>query len=186
MTRPAICLMMVFLFLCGCVTSVTGSSCSDQLPESLAAILLKPWNDVDLEHLAETWPVDLAWGSRAEGAGPCSGTVTFSYLGRVTANECECCDVFAFSDVLRMDSCAQRLSSITIVRYVKTHSDARVLGDQFLRAGGFGRAMVQGSGARAVRDLAPQLQQIGAVEIQRSGAGWKVRMIVYQVAFDES
>jgi hypothetical protein len=128
------------------------------------------------------WPVPITWGSEASGEQPCSGTATFSYLERVQANDCLCCDTFLFTDVPGRDGCTRRLSSVTLVRDFATRAEAIQLAKRVVAGiGGAGHGLEEPV-TTILTDLPLATTQTANVQILSRGGRWRVRLLVYRTA----
>lgn len=154
--------------------------------EALSGLLERSWDGVHPEDLGDSWPASASWGSRADGNANCSGTMTFSHLGYVVNGECRCCDVFAFSDAARGSSCAQNLSSITLVRYAKSRKQATVTAERFLSVVSPAEPKLSNLTATRIRIVNPAVQESSSVDITQLKEGWVVRMTTYRVSFSET
>jgi hypothetical protein len=154
--------------------------------DALALVQQQSWDSLDPERVGEIWPVSLSWSSRADASTPCAGTDTVSHLGSVADNQCRCCDVLMFSDIQIGGTCSHRLSSVTLVRTVPNHDDARRLGAQLLSIvsdHGQDQTLTNDLATR-IKEIAPQQQQSSSVAIKQVGDTWEVRLMIYRVSFD--
>lgn len=167
-----------------CATEVPPAACvlDRQTSHALDSLLRREsWSTVDPEVAGTVWPSEITWGGRANDVTPCAGTATFSSLGSVTDNKCECCDVLAFNDVPGDDACRQELSSVTLWRVVPRHEEALTIATEFMRLIGNKAPAMQEDGATFEMEIAPKLFQVGTVTIRRMPAGWRVHMMVYRL-----
>ncbi len=127
---------------CSHLTTRTACPITPDRWSGLESILSGRWPDFSPDTVVELWPQPITWGSEASGEQPRSGTATFSYLERVEANDCLCCDTFLFTDGPSQAGCVRRLSSVTLVRDFATRLEAIQLATRAV-------AVIGGAGARA-------------------------------------
>ena len=176
------------LTVIACSNVVTRVECpiGSERWSALQTILAGNWRSITPDNVAELWPTPIAWGSEASGKQPCSGSVTFSYLEHVQANDCLCCDTFAFTDVPSRDGCTRRLSSVTLVRDFAARADARVLAKRLVTAvGGAGHEFDEPV-TTILTDIAPATTQTANVQILSREDKWRVRLLIYRISSDST
>lgn len=155
----------------------------------LQSVLSSDWLRLTPDTLARQWPDKLLWWSEAAGERACSGTATLSYLGKVMANECVCCDIFAFTDLPRSGGCDRFLSSVSLVRSAATETDARYIASELFRAinPGSGSGQLTLPSTIVVRQITPTLQEVAQIDVSTATQKrWRIRLMVYRVDMSEA
>lgn len=176
-------LVLACFSACGTVPNATcGLDAATRT--TFRTLLSREWSKTTPETVAGIWPSSVLWGAEAAGDKPCSGTATFSNLARVVANECLCCDTFAFTDVSHDSKCERHLSSVTLVRHVADEARARDVATQLLAVVDGTRQLVLPS-TTVTRQLSPTSTEVTQLEVTRALGGWRIRLLTYRVSADE-
>lgn len=177
--------LVLALALLGACRTIPNSTCQLHAMTHTAFrdLLSKDWSTTTPDTVAQLWPSPIMWGSEAGGDRPCSGTASFSNLERVIANECLCCDTFAFTDVPSSGKCERYLSSATLVRHFPDDAPARHAAALLLAAVD-GTKRLDLPSTTVTRQISPRTTEITQLQVSEALGGWRVRLLTYRVTDD--
>lgn len=187
MNRSTLCAGITIVLLSACSSTVPALPSCDADTATVAPfheLSSADWHNLTPDAVAERWPRPISWGSEASAERPCEGTATFSYLGRVVDNVCQCCDTFAFNDAPDRQKCSRYLSSVTLVRSAIDEQSARGIALRLLRAAGAeGTQLTLPYTTASTRTDAARTQviQLQVAPLESDG-GWRVRLLVYRTS----